>query len=60
MTGVRYPAQGRLDFFPPTLVFQAPTDELRDERASPPPSDATVELRRQFIRQHYVQTHGRN
>jgi len=55
---VRDRTQGRLDVVPPTLVLQAATNELGNERAAPSPSHTTVEIGHELVLEGYVQTHG--
>ncbi len=51
-------AQGRLYLVPATLVVQRPRDGFGNERATPTPTDALVELCHKLVCEAYVQSHG--
>ncbi len=57
VAGVLELTEGGLDLVPPTLVVEAPSDQLGDELAALPRPRSAVELGHQFVIQRYVQTH---
>jgi hypothetical protein len=54
VAGIGDLTQGGFDLVPPTLVVQAPPDQLGDELASSPRPGAAVELGHQLVIQRYV------
>lgn len=51
-------SEARFDVIPAALVVERPANRRRDECASSPAPNTTVELTHQIVVQRYVQTHG--
>ena len=58
VTGIGQAAERGFDVVPTPFVVKTAPDQLADERASPPPARAPVNLCHEVVGESYVQTHG--